>query len=66
MTKQSKQNYFDSLKPEKRDFSKPFELKTIVNYDVNMLEEDDDIYAVCVKETISVTPIVHDLTARIF
>lgn len=65
MTKQSKQNYFDSLKPGKRDFSKPFELKTIVNYDVNMLEEDDDIYAVCVKEAISVTPIVHDLTARI-
>lgn len=63
ITKQSRQNYFDSLKPEKRDFSKPFELKTVVNYDVNMLEEEDDIYAVCVKEVISVTPIVHDLTA---
>lgn len=63
ITRQSKQNYFVSLKPKKRDFSKPYELKTVIDYDENELEMDDDIYTTCVKKITSVTPLVHDLTA---
>lgn len=61
-TKQSAQNYFDSLKPPKRDFSKHYEFTTVINYQENKLDERDDIYAVCVQKMTSVTPIVHDLT----
>ena len=61
-----KDAYFDrntQLKPKKRDFSKPYELKTVIDYDENELEMDDDIYTTCVKKITSVTPLVHDLTA---
>lgn len=61
-TKQSMQNYFDFLKPPKRDFSKHYEFTTVINYQENKLDERDDIYAVCVQKMTSVTPIVHDLT----
>lgn len=66
ITKQSKQNYFYSVKPRKRDFSKRFELKTVTYYQKEELEEQDDIYAVCIKHKISVTPIVNDLTVPDF
>lgn len=61
-TRQSVQNYFDFLKPPKRDFSKRYEYQSVINYQENRLDERDDIYAVCVKKRTSVTPIVHDLT----
>lgn len=61
-TKQSAQNYFDSLKPPKRDFSKHYEFTTVINYQENKLDIRDDIYAVCVQKKTSVTPIIHDLT----
>lgn len=61
-TKQSKQNYFYSQKPQIRDYSKPYELKTVINYEERELDKRDDIYAVCIQKTTSVTPIVHDLT----
>lgn len=61
-TKQSAQNYFGSLKPEKRDFSKRYEFTTIIGYQEKDLDIKDDIYAVCVRKKTSVTPIIHDLT----
>ncbi len=61
-TKQSMQNYFDFIKPPKRDFSKRYEYKSIINYQENKLDERDDIYVVRVKKKTSVTPIFHDLT----
>ena len=65
-TKQSNQNLFYSIKPEPRDLSKPFELKTESKYDVDSLDQLDDIYAVYIKKCTSVTPIVHDLTSPAF
>lgn len=62
-TKQSKQNFFMSVKPEARDFSKRFEFQTIRSFSIDSLDPKDDIYAMFVKKCISVTPIVHDLTA---
>ena len=61
-TKQSAQNYFDSLKPPKREFSKHYEFTTVINYQEDKLDIRDDIYAVCVQKKTSVTPIIHDLT----
>lgn len=61
-TRQSMQNYFDFLKPSKRDYSKRYEFQSVINYREEELDERDDIYAVCVKKRTSVTPIVHDLT----
>ncbi len=61
-TKQSAQNYFESIKPPERDFSKRYEFTTVINYRENELDIRDDIYAVCVQKRTSVTPIVHDLT----
>lgn len=62
-TRQSNQNFFNSVKPKPRDFSKPFEFETVRNYSLEDLDPKDDIYAVFIKKSISVTPIVHNLTA---
>lgn len=65
-TRQSSQSYFEFCEPEQRDWNRPYEIPTAVHYDEHTLEEDSDIYTVCVKQMISVTPMVHDLTARGF
>lgn len=61
-TRQSNQNYFVSVQPPKRDLSQRYELGTTISYCEQELDERDDIYAVRVKKTTSVTPIVHNLT----
>lgn len=65
ITRQSHQNYFDFIRPEQRDFSKRFELKSHLYVDLETLEPDSDIYAVYLKKVISVTPMTWDMTARV-
>lgn len=57
LTSQSRQNYFEFVKPEKRDLGKPVPLKVRKWVDMDSLEKDSDIYAVYVDKTASVTPI---------
>lgn len=65
-TRQSSQNYFDFLKPPKRSLTEPYEIPSVINYNGETLEKDSDIYAVCEKGIVSVTPMVHDLTVKGF
>lgn len=64
ITTQSKQNYFYFVKPEKREFSKPYRLKSVQYVDVGSLEKDSDIYTVYVEHKISVTPLSMDLSVK--
>lgn len=65
-TRQSRQGYFNFVKPSERNMQKPYEMCTVIGYDEAVLEKDDDIYAVCVRKLTSVTPITHDLTVKNF
>lgn len=62
ITRQSRQNYFEFLKPMPRDWNKPFELKAQLHVHEENLEADSDIYAVYADYTVSVTPLNWDLT----
>ena len=63
-TSQSRQNYFEFIRPKKRDYKKTFHLPAKVQIDIRGLEKDSDIYAVCVEHIISVTPLSLDMTVR--
>ncbi len=63
-TVQSRQNYFEFLKPEKRDFSKAYALQTVRKVKKDSLEKNSDIYAVYVERIISVTPLSINMTAQ--
>ncbi|MBW7573332.1 5'/3'-nucleotidase SurE [Caproiciproducens faecalis] len=63
ITRQSHQNYFCFIRPEKRDFSKKFELKSQLSVDMDTLEPDSDIYAVYIDKAISITPMTWNMTA---
>ena len=56
-TVQSKYNYFEFIKPQERDFEMPFELKSRLYVDKEIIEKNSDIYAVYIDKTTSVTPI---------
>lgn len=62
-TRQSSQGYFYFHKPGVRERTKAFELSSVIGYRREQLQEDDDIYAVCIRKVTSVTPLGHDLTA---
>lgn len=64
ITRQSHQNYFCFIRPEQRDFSKRFELKSRLSVDMDTLEPDSDIYAVYIDKVISVTPMTWNMTAN--
>lgn len=57
ITTQSRQNYFQFIKPEKRELGQPFLLKSHLWVDEDTLEKDSDIYAVYVDKIASVTPV---------
>lgn len=63
ITSQSRQNYFEFIRPGKREFQKPYALKTERCVDIHRLEKDSDIHAVYVDKMISVTPVSLDMTA---
>lgn len=60
----SRQNYFYFLKPEKRDYSQPYRLKSEKLVDMESLEKDSDIYAVYVDRVASVTLLNFDMSVR--
>ena len=60
----SRQNYFNFLKPGKRDYAKPFQLPSRILVNKETLEKDSDIYALYVEKKISVTPLSLQMTAQ--
>lgn len=64
ITSQSRQNYYDFVKPGKREFGEPFALASRLCVDEDRLERDSDIYAVYVDKAVSVTPINIDMSRR--
>ena len=56
ITTQSRQNYYEFIRPGRRDFGKPYALKSEISLHMDTLERDSDIYAVCVDNVVSVTP----------
>lgn len=60
----SRQNYFSFVKPEKRDYNRPYRLKSEKIVDMENLEIDSDIYAVYVDRVASVTPLNFDMSVR--
>ncbi len=62
ITRQSRQNYFEFIKPEPRDLSKPISLKSRIFVDETTLEENSDIYAVYKDRITSVTPLNWDMS----
>lgn len=60
----SRQNYFYFVKPEKRNRSQPYRLKSEKIVNIESLERDSDIYAVYVERVASVTLLNFDITAR--
>lgn len=60
----SRQNYFYFVKPEKRDYSRPYRLKSEKLVDMESLEKDSDIYAVYVDRVASVTLLNFDMSVR--
>lgn len=60
----SRQNYFYFVKPEKRDYSQPYRLKSEQIVDMESLEKDSDIYALYVDRVASVTLLNFDMSVR--
>ncbi len=65
-TRQSRQGYFTFSKPLIRDLLRPYDIPTVIDCTEESLRKDDDIYAVCIKKLVSVTPMAHDLTVKNF
>ena len=64
ITTQSRQNYFCLQPPIQRDKSKPYQLPSELDVNLNNLEESSDIYAIYIERKISITPITIDMTAK--
>ncbi|MGF7099179.1 5'-nucleotidase [Lachnospiraceae bacterium PH5-48] len=62
LTRQAKENYFEFIRPPKRDFEKPYELKSQRLIRKERLDKNSDIYVFAVENKISVTPLTWDLS----
>ncbi|BFL11621.1 5'/3'-nucleotidase SurE [[Clostridium] hylemonae] len=57
ITAQSRQNYFEFIRPGERELDRPFSMKSRLYVDEETLERESDIYAVYVDKVASVTPL---------
>lgn len=62
ITRMSKQNYYEFIIPQRKDYNRPYELKAEIKVDYDDLPVNSDIYAMCVEKAISVTPLGWDLS----
>lgn len=65
ITSQSRQNYFEFIKPDRRMLNQPYELKSELRIDFKHLEPDSDIHALYVEHITSVTPISVKMSVKI-
>lgn len=64
VTCQSRQNYFVFEKPQRREFSKSYRFKVLVEIDKEALDPQSDIKAFVFDRVVSITPMTWDLTVR--
>lgn len=64
-TTQSRQNYFEFIKPLKRDFHKPYSLQSRRYVDIEKLEKNSDIYALYIDNITSITPINTNMSGEL-
>jgi 5'-nucleotidase len=65
MTRLSRQKYYVPKVPRRTNLEEAVKLGYEVVIDVNNLEPDSDVYAICVQRKVSVTPLSLDLTSRV-
>lgn len=65
LTRQSRLNYTVFQKPQSRDFSKGYLLKSQLDVDIKRTEKDSDVYAFFFDKVISITPLTWNLSAKV-
>jgi len=65
-TRQGRANYSVFIKPENRDFTSPYPLKTKMDVTYQSTDPRSDIYALFFDHVVSVTPLCWDLSYRYF
>lgn len=65
MTRLSRQKYYVPKIPRRESLEESVKLGYKVEFDPKNIEPDSDVYAVCVDQKVSVTPLSLDLTSRV-
>lgn len=64
ITKQARSNYSTFKKPEIRDFSRSYILKSELDVDMDKIDINSDVYAIYFDKVISITPLTWNLSAK--
>jgi 5'-nucleotidase len=65
MTRLSRQNYYDPIRPLRTAWEQPRPLQYIRSGDPHLDPQDTDVYSLRVKKVVAVTPLSLDLTSRV-
>jgi len=65
ITRQSRHRYYVPIPPQRKTWEEPAVVGYEMAVDPHELPEDTDIYALLVKQVVSVTPLSIDLTSRV-
>ncbi len=65
VTRLSRLRYFEPLKPERKSWNDPARVGYRISTDLERDDPESDVYAVCVRRMVSVTPLSLDMTSRV-
>lgn len=65
VTRISRQRYYRPDPPSRKNWDEPYRVGYSLNPDLESFAPDSDVYALCVKRVVSVTPLSLDITSRI-
>jgi 5'-nucleotidase len=65
ITRQCRHNYSAFIRPEPRDLSKGYKLKSKINLVMSDIDRDSDIFAIAFDKVISITPLTWDLSMNV-
>jgi 5'-nucleotidase len=65
ITRQCRHNYSAFVRPEPRDLSKGYKLKSKINLIMSDIDRDSDIFAIAFDKVISITPLTWDLSMNV-
>ena len=65
ITREARHRYFKAFPPKRTEWSDRAEIGYAIEVDPRQLPADSDIYALLVKQVVSVTPLSIDLTSRV-
>jgi 5'-nucleotidase len=65
MTRLSRQKYYVPKVPPRTYLEESVKLGYEVDFNEANLEPDSDVYAICIEQIVSVTPLSLDLTSRV-